>query len=407
MPCAVVAWCPAVALSPTMRFLVVFLCGLCAAAAIGKLVPHVQWMSQHFGVSLGASGFAVSAVMLPGVLLGPFLGLAADRAGAKRVALAGLALLACASLGFTLAGSFALLVALRFAEGVGYSLSIVALTVLVVEGATARRQALALAVWSAFAPLGFALGQWGGAAAPALNPLPAVGLGHALALFLLTLCLAFMVPSNPRIAPSAAPGVFLAVVRHPPAMRTALAFGCATAVLLGAVALAPLVLAPRSGLSVSATAQLTALAALPGLLGRFASGWLLGSTTRPFIVFVSSGLVGCAFLVAALGLPLPLAAALGCFAAFQIAVGAMPGVMSAMLPWVAPGAGQLGTVSGLANQMITAGNLVAPPLVLAVYSLWGTGSAIALLLAVIAASVLLVAGVGAYRKPLAAGRGPG
>ena len=71
------------------RFLVVFLSGLAAAASIGKLVPHVQWMAEHFGVSLAASGFAVSAVMLPGVLLGPFLGLAADRAGARRMALAG------------------------------------------------------------------------------------------------------------------------------------------------------------------------------------------------------------------------------------------------------------------------------------------------------------------------------
>ncbi|MGE5617162.1 MAG: MFS transporter [Bacillota bacterium] len=385
-----------------MRFLVVFLCGLCAAASIGKLVPHVQWMAQHFGVSLGASGFAVSAVMLPGVLLGPFLGLAADRAGAKRVAFTGLALLACASLAFPVAESFPLLVALRLVEGVGYSVTIVALTVLVVEGAAASHQALALAVWSAFAPLGFALGQWAGAAAPADNPLPPVGVGHALVLFLLAALLTLTVPSTVRRL-AASPGLFIAAVRHPPAMRTALAFGCATGVLLGAVALAPLVLAPRAGLSVTATAQLTALAALPGILGRFASGWLLGAATRPLAVFLSAGMVGAAFLVASLGMPLPLAAALAGFAAFQIAVGAMPGVMSAMLPRVAPGPGQLGTVSGLANQMITAGNLVAPPLVLAVYSLAGTGGAIALLVAATAASVFLVAGVGAYRKPLAAG----
>ncbi|HET7198063.1 MAG TPA: MFS transporter, partial [Burkholderiales bacterium] len=336
-----------------MRFLVVFLCGLCAAASIGKLVPHVQWMAQHFGVSLGASGFAVSAVMLPGVLLGPFLGLAADRAGAKRVALAGLALQACASLGLVFAGSFALLIALRLAEGVGYSLAIVAATVLVVEGAPVHRQALALAVWSAFAPLGFALGQWASGGVLRADPLPLIGAGHALVLLLLAAVLFLTVPHGATRS-STSPRLFLDAVKHPPALRTALAFGCATGVLLGAVALAPLVLAPRAGLTVAATAQLTALAALPDILGRFASGWLLGGATRPFAVFVFSGVLGCVFLAASLGMPLPLAAALGCFAAFQIAVGAMPGVMSAMLPRVAPGAGQLGTVSGLANQMITA-----------------------------------------------------
>src|SRR5438477_1264272 len=152
------------------RFLVVFLSGLAAAAAIGKLVPHVQWMAEHFGVSLAASGFAVSAVMLPGVLLGPFLGLAADRAGARRMALAGLGVQACASLGLGLADGFALLIALRLAEGVGYSLAVVAATVLVVEGTPERHQAFALALWSAFAPLGFAIGQSLAAAAPGEDP---------------------------------------------------------------------------------------------------------------------------------------------------------------------------------------------------------------------------------------------
>src|SRR5689334_25370044 len=92
-----------------VRFVVIFLCGLCAAASVGKLVPHVAWMAQRFDISLAASGFAVSAVMLPGVLLGPFLGLAADRAGAKRVALAGIGLQALGSVGLGFADGFALL----------------------------------------------------------------------------------------------------------------------------------------------------------------------------------------------------------------------------------------------------------------------------------------------------------
>jgi predicted MFS family arabinose efflux permease len=385
-----------------VRFLVIFLCGLCAAASIGKLVPHVEWMAQRFDISLAASGFAVSAVMLPGVLLGPFLGLAADRAGAKRMALAGIGLQALGSLGLVFADGFALLIALRLAEGVGYSLAIVAATVLVVESSAERSQALALAVWSAFAPLGFALGQWFGGAVTRDNPLPILGIGHAAALFFLMALLFLLVPAGTRRGPVATPRLFLLVLRHAPALRTALAFGCATGVLLGAVAVAPLVLAPRADLTVAATAQLTALAALPGILGRFASGWLLGSAKRPLAVFIASALAGSAFLIGGLGLSLPLAAALGCFAGFQICIGALPGVMSAMLTRVAPGAGQLGTVSGLANQMITAANLLAPPTVLAVYAAGGAIAALGVLVAVTAASVVLVASVAVYHKPLAA-----
>jgi len=165
-----------------VRFLAVFACGLAAAASIGKLVPHLKWMAERFDVPLAASGFAVSAVMLPGVLLGPVLGLAVDRAGAKRVALAGLGLQACASLALAFAASFPVLVAVRIVEGFGYSIAVVAATVLVVESAGPRHQTFALAVWSAFAPLGFALGQWFAGAISEPNPLPLVGEAHALAL---------------------------------------------------------------------------------------------------------------------------------------------------------------------------------------------------------------------------------
>jgi MFS transporter, CP family, cyanate transporter len=384
-----------------VRFLAVFACGLAAAASIGKLVPHLKWMAERFDVPLAASGFAVSAVMLPGVLLGPVLGLAVDRAGAKRVALAGLGLQACASLALAFAASFPVLVAVRIVEGFGYSIAVVAATVLVVESAGPRHQTFALAVWSAFAPLGFALGQWFAGAISEPNPLPLVGEAHALALGACALLLLVFVPHAAGADGSGA-SFFSATLSHPPALRTALAFGFCTGALLGAVALAPLVLAPHAGLTVAATAQLTAAAALPGILGRVISGWLLGGEARPYAVFSAAATLGCVVLAIGLGMPLPLAAALGCFAAFQIAIGALPGVMSAMLPWVAPTPQQLGTVSGLANQMITAGNLLAPPLVLGVYAAWGVFGALGVLFAAIGSSVALIAGVAVYHKPLAA-----
>src|SRR5688500_10890331 len=136
------------------RFLALLCAGLAGAAGIGKLVPHVAWMADAFGVSLAAAGFLVSAVMLPGAVLGPLLGLAADRLGARRIALCGLALQACASLAGGYAGSFGVLLAARIVEGLGYGLTIVSATVLVFEGALRHRQTLALAVWSAFAPIG-------------------------------------------------------------------------------------------------------------------------------------------------------------------------------------------------------------------------------------------------------------
>ena len=385
------------------RFAAVFIGGLVAAATIGKLVPHVQWMAMRFYVSLAASGFLVSAVMLAGVLCGPLLGVIVDRFGAKQVTLIGLAFEALASFALGHAESFAALAALRIAEGLGYSLAVVAGTVLVIDGATERRRSLALAVWSAFAPVGFALGQWLGSGVAANDPLPALGNGHAAVLLGVALLIALVSPRDPSGSRTVSRALFFAALRHAPALCTALAFGCSTALLLGAVALAPLVLAPASGLSVAETARLTALAALPGILGRFISGWLLGASARPIVLFVAASVAGSLFIVGALSGLAPFSAALVCFACFQICIGALPGIMSAMLPLVAPSPGQLGTVTGLANQMITAGNLIAPPLVLGVFALGGGAAAIGVLIAAVVASVLLVSGIDVYRKPLAAG----
>ncbi|MGH8668466.1 MAG: hypothetical protein ACREUH_04460, partial [Burkholderiales bacterium] len=136
--------------------------------------------------------------------------------------------------------------------------------------------------------------------------------------------------------------------------------------------------------------------ALPGVAGRFVSGWLL-SRSSPLRVFAAAAALGLAFLPCALALPVPLAVALACFAAFQICMGALAGILSAMLPQVTPSPAQLGTVTGLANQMITAGNLAGPPLVLGVFAAGGATGATLLLAVTLALALWLASGVRAYR----------
>jgi hypothetical protein len=51
--------------------------------------------------------------------------------------------------------------------------------------------------------------------------------------------------------------------------------------------------------------------------------------------------------------------------------------------------------------MVTAGNLVGPPLVLGVYAAGGATPATAVLVAALALSVWLVSGVAVYRRALA------
>jgi MFS family permease len=362
-------------------------------------VPHLDWLVQAYGVPLGLAGFAVSCVMLPGALAGWRFGAAVDRFGAKRVAIAGLLVAAAASLFTGTAESFPFLVALRILEGCGYTLLVVAATV-IAAGVIPGRSALALSVWSSFAPIGFALGQWAGAFAANASPLVLIGVVHAAVLAAAAVALYAAVESHPPSRTQHEGGSSWNVVRHAPAQRTALAFGATCAVLLAAVALAPVVLASRTSLSVAHVASLTALAALPGIVGRIAPGWLLGRGVTPLAVFLWASIIAAVSILAALAAPVPLWPALAWFALFQIAAGALPGVLSAMIPQVAPGPGELGSVSGICTQMVNVGNLLGPPLALAVYAAAGPAAAAGLLVVLLAASVLAIAGLSVFRRRL-------
>lgn len=380
-----------------VRFLVVLAAGLVTGASIGKLVPHIPWLATEYGASLGLAGFLVSAVTVPGALAGWVLGGVVDRLGAKRVAIGGLALHALASAGYPYATSFSALAALRIVEGVGYSLLIVGATVLVVGVSAAHRRGLALSVWSSFAPIGFALGQWAASGVTGADRLAEIGYVHAMLLAAAAVALSLLFPADAPRGVVAAARPARSALSYPPALRAAGAFGCATAVLLSAVALTPLVLAPAAGLSVAETARLTALAALPGIVGRFGSGWLLDRGLTPFAVFASSSAIGTTCLLACLLAPIPFGLALVLFASFQICIGALPGVLSAMLPHVAPTPVQLGAVTGMSNQTANLGNLIGPPLVLSVFAAAGTGAASAVLVAAIGVGIAAIANVAVFR----------
>jgi MFS family permease len=261
----------------------------------------------------------------------------------------------------------------------------------------AHRRGLALSVWSSFAPIGFALGQWAASGVTGPDRLAEIGSVHAALLAGAAVALALLFPADAPKGAVATAHPPRSALSYPPAQRAAAAFGCATAVLLSAVALTPLVLAPAAGLSVAETARLTALAALPGIVGRFGSGWLLDRALTPLAVFASASVIGTACLLACLLAPVPLAAALVLFAFFQICIGALPGVLSAMLPRVAPTPAQLGAVTGMSNQTANLGNLIGPPLVLSVFAAAGAGAAAIVLVAAVALGVAAIANVAVFR----------
>lgn len=358
---------------------------------MGKLVPHLDWLSQNLGVPLAAAGFAVSCLMLPGAAAGWTFGAIADRYGAKNVTVNGLLLSAFASVGAGAADSFAILVSIRIVEGIGYTLLVVAASVLV-----ARHGAIGLSVWSSFAPIGFALGQWAGSYAGNGTPLFDIGALHAAALGIAAAAVHVFVKDSP----SKKAATRVSALSHRPALRSAFSFGAVCLVLLAAVALVPVVLSKAHGMTLAEIASLTALAALPSIIGRIIPGWLLERGVHALAVFVIAAAIAAATLAGALLLPGPLWLALALFAVFQISAGALPGLLSAMMPHVAPTPAQLGTVSGMCSQAVNMGNLIGPPLVLAVYAAAGAATAVVLLIGLLAAALAVIAGLAVFRRNL-------
>jgi len=89
-------------------------------AALTPLLPHY---AEEFDLSKGGAGFIVATYAL-GVLAGAFpAGIAAARIGAKQTALAGLVVIAAASVAFAFAGDVWTLALARFAQGLGSAFS--------------------------------------------------------------------------------------------------------------------------------------------------------------------------------------------------------------------------------------------------------------------------------------------
>ena len=319
------------------------------AAATGKLVPHARWLTENYDVSLGLAGFAISAVMLPGAVLSAGLGVVTDRLGARTVDdCRSRARRARVDGARHASAGFGALIALRLVEGLGYCLLAVGATVLVVEVSTgapshagAQRVVELRADRLRAGPVG------GGSADRRRAASPASACGMALLLIAWRSPSALVLPAPPVLEHGPAPRFrSLDGLRHPPALLASLAFGCVTGVLLAAVAVTPLVLA-RSTRCPSrrprGSPRWRRCRDRRPVRRRLAAG-LAADAARGAVLRASAGALTIALVLVA---RLPLPPALALFTLFQILMGIIPGVLSAMIPHVAPARDQIGTVPGL------------------------------------------------------------
>ncbi len=98
---------------------IIFGITLMAVLGVSSITPAFPRIVKEFQISAGSIGLLITVFTLPGVILTPVLGVLADRFGRKTILVPALLLFGIAGGACVFAGSFDVLLILRFFQGVG------------------------------------------------------------------------------------------------------------------------------------------------------------------------------------------------------------------------------------------------------------------------------------------------
>ena len=388
-----------------MRILLYYLCGVFAAAQLGKLAALSPPIARELQLGLAAMAALTSLLEVCGATLGGVAGRWLPRVGLRSslsVAVLALAIGAAAS---AFAQDLVTLALARLVESLGYLAIVVAAPVLIARAAEGRRQAAAMALWSTFVPVGMAVGAWAyawAAGAVGWRLAQALSVAGGLLLWVSLRAMAAGDAATRRAASTTSPTAPVAPAAPAPppspgatgALLWALvaAFGAYAVAEVGLLALLPSLLT-QGGMPLATAGGWTAAAALANVPASAIGAWLLKrrGALSPAIatgMAVSLGLSGLLFLVTLRdGGQAPLQALLAI--AVNAASGVFPSLVFALLPLAARTPERLALASGRLTQFGASGALLGPPLMGAVVERWGWSAAGGLALALSALAIPL------------------
>lgn len=347
---------------------------LASMAQVGVVAALTLDLAGALGLTAAQIGQGLALFSLPSALLAVPCGALVDRVGARRVlvwsGLAGGLADALAVAG----GSPAALYAALLLSGLAFTGISVAAPALLAAAYAGARQVRAMALWSTYAPAGFALGLVLGApfAQTGHWVLPLALHGALLGILgLWALALPHLVPARPVQAGGlpdrrAAWRELGLVLRQPGVLRLALAVAVPSAISYGTSLVAPAWLARVHGASMAESATVVAAAkGVAMMLGGLAAGAVLARAGQRRVLFAGLALVG-ALAQALLFWPGgSLLLATAALFAWLLAFSGLGAVAMAQLPALAQagsatGGNRQGTVSGVVGQAISLLSFLAP-----------------------------------------------
>lgn len=342
----------------------IYAAGVLAACQAGKATIALAGVQQELGISLALAAWLISAFAMLGAVSGSGIGMLVDRIGARRMLIAGLAILGFASLAGSQAMQPASLLASRLIEGLGFLGVITSAPSLIVARASASQRTSAMALWSSFMPIGISIAML---AAPllALIGWRQFWLVNGLLLLAYATGLALLLPApvhNSSARRAILPDI-KAALRAPGPRILATLFGLYTAIYFSLVGFLPSFLAQKAALSPGLVSVISAIAVGANAIGNLGGGYLLGRGVRPASLmrcgFAVMGL--CALFIYALTPAFALVLSLICIA-FSLVGGFVPVVIMANVASLAPQPQLLGATIGITMQGNNLGIVTGPAL---------------------------------------------
>ncbi|QGR85047.1 MFS transporter [Burkholderia multivorans] len=376
----------------------VVLASIVSALHVGKATIALPSLQQQFGGSLASLSAIMSVFPFVGVFGGIAAGLLVRRWGDRRLLIAGLVALGVASVAGAAADSFAVLLATRVAEGVGFVIVVVAAPAVLNRVTPPASRTVVFGLWSTFMPAGIALSM-------VVGPLLGGWRSGWVAAAVLTFAAAAALPMTTSAGArddAHAPRVGAAlrdVVASRATTLLALAFATYNVQFFAAMTFLPVFLMQRLGVSVGAAGLIAAAIVASCVIGNLTAGWLLARGARPGIVMaatsVAIGAAGAGLFAAAT--PAPVAVALGF--AFSAIAGLLPATILACAPMSVPSPSLAPLGIGWVVQGNYLGQVIGPLAIGSIVGALGWSGGIALMIA--AAVVGAALGLSLLREPAA------
>jgi DHA1 family inner membrane transport protein len=337
----------------------VYVGGLVTGAYMTKVPPALPQMRVELGLSLIESGLIVTTFNVLGMLVGVLAGMAGDRFGRKRLALAGLGLMAAGGALGAVVSSFVPLLVSRFIEGVGFILfAVPAPALMSALAATARERSKVLGLWSSYMPTGGTIALLAAPFLIGVGDWRALWLAIAAAAIVAAVIFARAVPDSPPAQVSSMRLVVESLAQKGNLVM-ALLFAMYVAQWTTIMVWLPTFLTEH-GASTATAALATAIMVLANIPGNLAGGWLLSHGFARRSLVLTACVIAAACEIGMLSTALPGGVRFALVLVFSLCAGLIPASVFAGLPVHAPTAQHIATGNGIVLQFSNIGQFFGP-----------------------------------------------